>query len=267
MSKFVVVIFASETKAYEGTRALKQLHAEGSLTVYGMAVVAKQADGKIEIKQTADDGPLGTGVGALVGGLVGLLGGPVGAAIGMSAGAYIGLIGDIVNAGVQTDFLDTVSARLTPGKTAVVAEVEEDWLTPLDVRMESIGGEVIREWRDDFEDAQIEKSIQRRQAEFARLKEEWSRASAERKAKLKGQMDAAQAQLEKAIKSAQDRVRELEQEATAKIKELEQQAAKAKGDAKAAIEKRIADTRADYDRRIGLLNQAWQLTKQAFAAE
>ncbi len=36
MSKFVVVIFPSESAAYEGTRAIKQLHAEGTLTLYGV---------------------------------------------------------------------------------------------------------------------------------------------------------------------------------------------------------------------------------------
>ena len=72
MSKFVVVIFPTEAKAYEGTRALKELHAEASLAVYGMAVVTKGADGKLTVKQSADAGPLGMGVGALVGGLTGL---------------------------------------------------------------------------------------------------------------------------------------------------------------------------------------------------
>ena len=267
MSKFVVVIFPNENRAYEGTRALKDLHGEGSLTLYGMAVVAKQSDGKIAVKDALDTGPVGMGVGALIGGLVGLVGGPVGAAIGLYAGSLVGALDDIANAGVQTDFLETISTRLVPGKTAVVAEVAEDWVTPLDVRMEAIGGEIIREWRSDFEDQQIEKVIKERQADVARLKEEWSRASEERKVKLKGQIDAAQAKLDKSIKRAQDRVRQLEQEAGVKIKELEQQAAKATGEAKARIEQRSAETRADYDRRINLLKQAWALTKKAFAAE
>jgi uncharacterized membrane protein len=88
MSKYIVVVFADEARAYEGTRALQALHAEGSVTVYAMAVLAANASGKLEVKQAADRGPLGLGVGAIVGGLVGLLGGPVGTAIGIrSAGA------------------------------------------------------------------------------------------------------------------------------------------------------------------------------------
>ena len=82
MNKFVVAIFPDEATAYAGTRALKELDAEGSLNFYGMTVVAKDGSGKLSVKEAADQGPLGTAAGALAGGLIGLLGGPVGAAIG-----------------------------------------------------------------------------------------------------------------------------------------------------------------------------------------
>jgi uncharacterized membrane protein len=218
------------------------------------------------VKDAVDTGPLGFGVGALVGGLVGLLGGPVGAAVGLTAGALVGGISDITNAGVQGDFLEAVSRKLTPGKTAIIAEVAEEWVTPLDTRMETIGGDVMREWRSDFEDAQIEKSIKERQAEVERLEEELKRATEERKAKLKARIAEARGQLDAAVKRGQDRVHKLQQETEAKIKELEQQAAKTQGDAKAKIEKHIAAIRADQQRRGALLKQAWDLTKKALAA-
>src|SRR5258705_9549216 len=100
MTKFIVVVFPNESKAYDGTVALEALHNEGMLTVYANAVVAKDANGTLSVKRTETTGPLGTGVGALVGGLVGLLGGPVGVAAGMGSGAVIGGMGDIFNAGV-----------------------------------------------------------------------------------------------------------------------------------------------------------------------
>jgi len=74
MSKFIFVSFPDEAKAYEGTRSLEELHAEGSLTLYAVAVVAKSADGKLTVKRESDRGPLGIAVGSLVGGLIGLLG-------------------------------------------------------------------------------------------------------------------------------------------------------------------------------------------------
>ena len=99
----------------------------------------------------------GTAVGTLVGALVGVLGGPAGVIVGMTAGMLLGSISDLLNIGVGTDFVDKVSRELAPGKAAVIAEVEEDWVTPLNTRMEAIGGSVVREWRSDFEEAEIAK--------------------------------------------------------------------------------------------------------------
>ena len=47
MSKMLVVAFDDESKAYEGTKALRELHWEGSVSVYAGAVVARDADGDL----------------------------------------------------------------------------------------------------------------------------------------------------------------------------------------------------------------------------
>lgn len=250
MSKFVVVIFPNETKAYEGTRALKELHAEGSLAVYDMAVVTKGADGKLSVKDAADNGPIGMGVGALVGGLTGLLGGPAGAAIGISVGALAGSFGDLFSMGVGADFLDKVSQELSPGKTAIVAEVEEDWVTPLDTRMGAVGGVVVREWRMDFEDELTDREVKARKAEIAQLKEELTHASGEAKAKLTARIDEASAKLKNASDRAKAQITRLQKETDAKISVLQDQSAKATADAKAKIDRRISEMRANRERRI-----------------
>jgi Zn-dependent protease with chaperone function len=56
--------------AYEGKKALVQLDNEGSISVYGYAVVTKNADGTASIKQGDDAGPLGTLVGTSLGSLI-----------------------------------------------------------------------------------------------------------------------------------------------------------------------------------------------------
>jgi uncharacterized membrane protein len=83
MTKFVVATFGTEAKAYEGKRALRDLHNEGEITLYGLAVVAKDAAGKLSIKDAPDD-LAGTAFGTLVGALVGVLGGPAGVVVGMT---------------------------------------------------------------------------------------------------------------------------------------------------------------------------------------
>ena len=125
-----------QSKAYEGSRALQQLDGDGSIAVYAARVVAKNPDGTAAVKEGADSGPLGTLTGTAVGSLVGLLGGPVGVSLGAASGSLIGAIADIDNVRVGSDFLANVAETLTPGKVAVVAEVDEEWTTPVDTRME-----------------------------------------------------------------------------------------------------------------------------------
>ena len=82
----IVVIFDNEKQAYEGSKVFKELDAEDSITLYANAVIAKDANGKLTVKQAADQGPLGTGVGLFTGALLGLPGGPAGVAVGALAG-------------------------------------------------------------------------------------------------------------------------------------------------------------------------------------
>ena len=58
MDRMLVVVFDNETKAYEGKKALSQLDSEGSISVYGYAVLAKHADGSATIKQGMTPGRL-----------------------------------------------------------------------------------------------------------------------------------------------------------------------------------------------------------------
>src|ERR1700745_260885 len=93
MDRMLVVVFDNESKAYEGKKALLQLDGEGSIGLYGYAVLAKNADGSASVKQGDDVGPIGSLVGTSLGRLIGVLAGPVGvvagAATGMAGGGSI----------------------------------------------------------------------------------------------------------------------------------------------------------------------------------
>ena len=265
MSKFVVTTFSSEANAYEGTRALRELHAAGDLTLYGLAVITKGADGKLSVKEAPDE-LAGTAIGSLVGALVGVLGGPAGVIVGMTAGMLLGSISDLLNIGVGTDFLDKVSRELAPGKAAVIAEVEEDWVTPLNTRMEAIGGTVVREWRSDFEEAEIAKETAARKAELAQLKAEMAQSAAEAKTKLQKRINEVKAKLDELSNQAQTKLQKLEKDTNAKISALNDQIAKANAENKARIKERLVELRADHDRRVAKLKQAGALIKEALAA-
>lgn len=266
MSKFVIIVFPNEAQAYQGTRALKELHGEGSLTIYGMSVVVKDAAGKLAIKDAADEGPLGTAVGALVGGLVGIIAGPAGMFAGSLGGTLIGSVFDIANYGISADFVAKVSNELSSGKSAVVTEIAETWTTPLDTRMEALSGTVLRTWRADFEDEQIAQEVAAERAEWEQLRTEYDRVSTEAKAKIGTKLDKAKANLDAAKTKADARLEALDKELKAKVAAMEQQAAITKADAKEMINRRIATLRSDYQTRSAKLKQAWAMAKEAIAA-
>ena len=172
MDRMLVVVFDSESKAYEGQKALLQLDGENSISVYGYAVVAKNTDGTTAVKQSDDYGPLGTLAGTAVGSLIGLIGGPVGMVIGATAGLTVGAAVDLNNAGIGLDFIDDLAKILLPNRYAVIAEIEEDWTTPVDNRMEAIGGTVFRRALSDVKQTIHDEHIAAMKADIAQMKAE-----------------------------------------------------------------------------------------------
>lgn len=265
MSRYLFVIFPDGGRAYEGSRAFKDLHNEGSLTLYGLAVVAKDDEGRVSIKEAADEGPIGTAVGMLVGSIVGILGGPAGVALGATGGVLLGSISDLSNAGVGVDFVTAVSEKMDAGTVAVVAEVDEYWIAPVDTRMGKLGGTVIRRARADFVDQQIKQEVQALNTELDQLDAELKQASADAKAALESKIGEVRTSLQAAQTKAKERIQQLENESRSKIKELQDQASKVSSEAKAKIDNRIEEVKTDYNARVDKLRQAWDLTKQALA--
>jgi uncharacterized membrane protein len=227
MERMLVVVFDSETKAYEGSAALHQLEQEGNLSIYAGAVVAKNADGTTAIRQAEDFGPFGTLLGTSVGSLIGLIGGPVGVAVGAISGLTLGGLVDLDNVGVGEDFIAEVAASLSPNKVAVVAEVEEAWTTPVDTRMEALGGQVFRRALWEVEDAIRDKDIAAMKADLAQMKTEMAEAHADRRAKLQTKAGELQAKLDAKLKAGKERRAALAQRQSSKREVLKKNAATA----------------------------------------
>jgi len=189
MDKVVAVVFNDEKQAYEGLRAFRDLHKDGSITLYSDAVVTKDESGKLSVRE-GGEGPEGTFFGLLTGSLIGILGGPIGLAVGASTGTLIGAAFDLTRAGISGDFLNEVSAYLLPGKAAVITELDEEWQAPIDTRMEALGGHVFRRNWIAVEDAYYERQIAADREELAKLEAELKKASAERRARLEAEVRA-----------------------------------------------------------------------------
>jgi uncharacterized membrane protein len=266
MNKMLVAVFDTETAAFEGLSALKDLHRDGDITLYASAVIVKDKTGKIATRQAAEEGPVGAALGLLTGGMIGILGGPAGLVVGAGIGGLTGLLFDLDNSGIGVTFVDDVSKALTPGKAAVLAEVEEIWTTPVDTRLHQRGGIVFRRLREEVIEDQLVRESAAFDAELKALEDELNQAVAEDRAAIQKNIE----QVKKQIKASQDqanaRLEQAKADMEARVKALQDQAKGVKDRGKARIEKRIADVKADFAVRSKKLNHAWTLTKEALAA-
>jgi uncharacterized membrane protein len=274
MNRVIFVGFDTEQKAYEGDRALHEMHSEGTLTLYNDAVVVKEPNGKVAVRRAPDTEPVGTFGGMVTGGLIGLLGGPVGAAVGLGAGTMIGAAFDLTEAGLERDFVDDIGATLAPGQAAVIAEIDEYWQVPLDTRMEALGGtRVLRQTRTQIEDAYAERAVEAAQKELAALEAEHrtqvttaQTEKARRQAeKLEAKIDAAKRKLENKQDELAAKMRTVKEEGNKKIAVLESQKAMAAAESRAVLDNRLVDLRNEYEERARRLQEALNRRKAEHA--
>jgi len=255
MEKLIVVVFDNnEPRAFEGLRALQELDREGEISIYDAQVIVKTPGGPVRVIQNKDElaGPFIAG-GTTAGALIGLLGGPVGALIGGAAGAVAGSIGDMEETGVTDEFVRDVSMVLTPGKVALVADIDEDWVTPLDTRMEQLGGVVFRRIRTIEKHTQDDRDAAAHQAEMDELKAERKQARADRLAKIDARIDHVRAKLEAAIERKRAKMHAREQEREARIEAMQSKANQAKGEIRRRQEARIAAVRREYTEKAAVV--------------
>jgi uncharacterized membrane protein len=160
MRNYIAVVFDSTSAAYDGLHALWELDSSGDVTVHGTAVVHRDDLGDFQVDTKETHPAVATAAGVGIGALLGLLAGPAGAAVGAAGGAAIGAAtGGAIGATadlVRADDRDQAGAEaglvLGYGQSAVIADVSEEWTTPINTRMSELGGVVYRRAKDDVED-------------------------------------------------------------------------------------------------------------------
>jgi uncharacterized membrane protein len=151
MENVVAISFAQSSKAYEGLTKLSELDSQGRVGVREGAVVERDADGQLTLKDELGDAGdyvgIGTASGGLIGLLVGVLAGPVGMLLGGSLGILTGSVFDLAAVDEQdTDdsILREFARHIGAGETAVLALLVEQTDEVVDSAMESLGGDVVR---------------------------------------------------------------------------------------------------------------------------
>jgi uncharacterized membrane protein len=265
-NKILVSVFDSEQKAFEGLTALKDLHRDGDITLYASTVIAKDASGTVAVRQAADTGPIGTLAGIVTGGLVGLLGGPVGVAVGAYVGGFGGLMYDLFKAGVSTDFVDEVSASLTPGKAAVIADIDEMWVTPIDTRLGALGGTTFRRLPGEIVDTELVRETDAARMELEQLRAELRETSGEAKANIENAIDAQRRKLEALDDRIGKTLAQEKSEFEARLATLREQQAKARESHRQRIEARMDELKASHEARKAKLEEARRLAKESVEA-
>ncbi|MBV8425180.1 MAG: hypothetical protein JO349_08305 [Candidatus Eremiobacteraeota bacterium] len=165
MDNYIAIVLNDDTKAYQALHELWNLDTDGDITVHGAAVIHRDKSGYVDVR-TKDTNPglrtaIGVGIGALLGALAGPIGAAAGAAaaaagtgaaIGAASGGVVGLTGDIVKATENDEAGYEAGFVLPPGKSAVIAEVTEQWTTPLDTLARSYDTQVFRKSKSVIRD-------------------------------------------------------------------------------------------------------------------
>jgi uncharacterized membrane protein len=266
MNKLLLATFDTEAAAAAGLQALQTLHRSGDITLYATGMLSRDAQGLLVVHKGLDtDTDGGKVTGLAVGSLIGLLGGPVGLAIGAVTGSAAGALRDFWVAGVGLDFIEDAQRHLQPGKVALLAEVEEEWIVPVDMALEAAGGQVLRRGRADVAEAQFDHDISAFKAEIEELEAEAAQAGGAALARVKTRLDTAKEGLDGAVQRAHARADALRLEADAKAVSLKLQWEQTQGDVRARIDQRMQRVRKAYHARGAKLSRAWSLTKEALA--
>jgi uncharacterized membrane protein len=124
MSNLVVVTFDNTEEADQVRETLRSAQRSDYLSLDDSAVIVKDEEGKIHVKNEMDRG---VKIGAVGGGLLGLLiGGIIFPVAGLLVGALAGgLIGKTADLGVDQKFVKDVSEALQPGTSALFFIVRE----------------------------------------------------------------------------------------------------------------------------------------------
>jgi uncharacterized membrane protein len=253
----LVAVFDEEEDAQAGAEALRDLHDEGTVSLYAFALVMRELRGKgLSIRE-----PFGRDVvaaapaaGAAVGALVSLIGGPATAAMRTVGSGLVEAVRDLVEAGLDPAFLEQIARRLRPGTAGLVAEAEEDGLLPLEARLLSLGGHVLRHENERTKPEEfVMRDIIALRRGLAELRKEGE--GAKHAAVAKTVLRSRQAELRRALERARLLARALRREAVAKVAVLRSQAAHMQGEARAAVEDRAGRVRAALEARASRLDQ------------
>lgn len=158
MSNLIVLTFDSVEEAEQVHLALKDGKKNGVLNIDDAAVVEKDSNGKVHVKNQISHGTwTATGVGGLLGLLVGMIFMPLGGLVlGLAGGA---LVGRLMHLGVDGKFVKEVEAELKPGTSALFILTSQENPTAELAILRNFKGKVLQTTLDSEMEESLRKSL------------------------------------------------------------------------------------------------------------
>lgn len=284
MDTFVVALFDSETDAFRLVDAMQTMQADADLIVHGGAILTKDAAGEVTLKDAMDTGPRGWATGVIAGGLVGLIAGPAavaagvaaatvggaalaGAAAGSVTGGLFGITSDLFDAGIDTETLEIVSTEMRPGRTALVASVDERTPIPLEKAVAGVSGaKLFRQPRVDVFDDKLEQEAISYQGRDEGYKLSFEKADEHDRDRIRAERVAFHDDVADLKKRIAARKVQLTAEFADREAALDEQIAKLDADAKIPLQERKAELMSERERRFAILGQAEALARKAISS-
>jgi len=139
----VLAVFEEESIAKKAYKDIQKAEKDKKVDLENVVLIHKETEGKIDIKEAAEKISGEVGIGALVGGALGLLAGPVGVITFSAAGAVLGGISaKLDDVGFDDQRLKMLGETLDPGKSAIVAVLESQFSENLVKELKNRGAQV-----------------------------------------------------------------------------------------------------------------------------
>ncbi len=134
-TQVIVAAFDGMDTAKEAFDDLKQLEKEKSIKIENAAILQKDHDSKLHIRDVKDmTGTRGVVLGGVTGAIVGVIAGPIGW-VALGGAAIGGLVAKLKDGGFDNNRLEQWGDKLQPGTSALVAVVDHIWVRDVEAAL------------------------------------------------------------------------------------------------------------------------------------
>ena len=157
MNQLIVIAFDHFDDARSALRDLRELEHDGRISFEDTALVERDPDGTIHVKnEVSGTTETAAVIGAVVGGLLTFVFPPLGVVIGAAAGAAVGAAMDT---GVSPRFVDEVKSTLRPGRSALFLVVKQSQLDAVLGALRKYRGDVLQTTLDSETEEALRQAV------------------------------------------------------------------------------------------------------------